>query len=578
MEKVDEKIEKNEEVTASTEEQNVEKQEAVETKPEEKQETQEAPVEEKKEAAEEPEKEKKEAAEKPVETKETNKEITEDKTEETKKITENKTEETREVAEEKAEMETEEKTETAEEESEDIEFEHMLEESLANIQELEVGDKVTGEIINITDSFIFVTLGGKRDAYAEKADYTDKKGKLKYEVGDKLSGYIVKYSETETLIAKSLLTVNLRVLEEAYEGKIPIRGKVTSLTKGGYNIDVSGIRVFCPLSHIDAKMVVDPQQFIGETFDFQIIDFKDNGRNIVVSRKVILEEELNKKKKETLAKLEVGSVVQGKVTRLTSFGAFVDLGGIDGLLHISQFSWSHIESPSDVLNIGDTIEAKIIKMQKEKISLSMKALQENPINKVYDELQEGQVVNCKVLRNLPFGSFVEIKSGVEGLIPISEMARGRRIATPDEVVKEGDLVEAQILKVNREKKKISLSMKRLQPDPWDTLQQQFSENDIVNGVIENIASFGVFIRITEGITGLLPNVKLKVAGEKISKDNIGQEYKVRIVKIDPVQKRVSLEPSSMPESVTETKDDWNKYKKHKPKKNEVIEDNPFSHL
>lgn len=543
MEKVDEKIEKNEEVTASTEEQNVEKQETVETKPEEKIETQEAPVEEKTEPVE-------KAAEVQEETKEEKPEVVEEKPEE----------------------------EVEEAETEDSEFEHMLEESLANIQELEVGDKVTGEIINITDSFIFVTLGGKRDAYAEKADYTDKKGKLKYEVGDKLSGYVVKYSETETLIAKSLLTVNLRVLEEAFEDKIPIRGKVTSLTKGGYNIDISGIRVFCPLSHIDAKMVVDPQQFIGETFDFQIIDFKDNGRNIVVSRKVILEEELNKKKQETLAKLEVGSVVQGKVTRLTSFGAFVDLGGIDGLLHISQFSWSHIESPSDVLNIGDTIEAKIIKLQKEKISLSMKALQENPINKVYDELEEGQVVNCKVLRNLPFGSFVEIKSGVEGLIPISEMARGRRIATPDEVVKEGDLVEAQILKINLDKKKISLSMKRLQPDPWDSLQQQFAENDIVNGVIENIASFGVFIKISEGVTGLLPNAKLKVAGEKLTKDNVGQEYKVRIVKIDPVQKRVSLEPSSMPESVSETKDDWNKYKKQKPKKDEVIEDNPFAHL
>ncbi len=534
MEIIEEKIEKKEEETASTEEQNKIEQDVVE------------PTEQKEEES------KEESSEIPAEELES-----------------------------QIESEEEESTlQTAEdaEENEDSSFEHMLEESLANIQELEVGDKVNGEIINITDSYIFVTLGGKRDAYAEKADYLGKKGKLPFEVGDKLSGYVVKYSETETLIAKSLLTVNLRVLEEAYENKIPIRGKVSSLTKGGYNIDVSGIRVFSPLSHMDTKMVVDPQQYIGDSYDFQIIEFKDNGRNIVVSRKAILEEEKNKLKKETLSKLEVGSIVQGKVTRLTSFGAFVDLGGIDGLLHISQFSWSHIDSPSDVLNIGDTIEAKIIKIQKEKISLSMKALQENPINKVYEELEEGQVVKCKVLRNLPFGSFVEIKSGVEGLIPISEMSRGRRIASPDEIVKEGDLVEAQILKINLEKKKISLSMKQLQPDPWDSFTQQFAENDVVSGIIENIANFGAFIRIIDGVTGLLPNAKLKIAGERLDKDSIGKEYKVRIVKIDLTEKKVSLEPSSMPESVVETRDDWNKYKKQKPKKDDVIEDNPFAHL
>lgn len=534
MVKNDEKIEKKDEIITSTEDQKTDKNEAVETQPEIKPETPENPV------------------DIPTESKES--------------------EQTGEIENEQAEKADNPQTEDTDE------FEQLLEESLANIQELEVGDKVTGEIINITDSFIFVTLGGKRDAYAEKNDYTDKKGNLNLKVGDKLTGYVVKYSETETLLAKSLLTVNLRVLEEAFEEKIPIRGKVTSLTKGGYNIDISGIRVFCPLSHIDAKIVVDPQQFIGESFDFQIIDFKDKGRNIVVSRRVILEEERNRKKKETLARLEVGSVVRGKVTRLTSFGAFVDLGGIEGLLHISQFSWAHIESPSDVLNLGDIIEAKIIKIQKEKISLSMKALQENPLDKIFEALEEGQVVNCKVLRNLPFGSFVEIKAGVEGLIPISEMSRGRRIASPDEIVKEGDLVEAQILKINREKKKISLSMKSLQPDPWDTFQQQFAENDIVSGIIENIASFGVFVRLTDGVTGLLPNTKLKAAGEKISKENVGEEYKVRIVKIDPAEKRVSLEPSSMPETVSDTKDDWNKYKKHKPKKDEISEDNPFAHL
>lgn len=481
-------------------------------------------------------------------------------------------------AETDAETAAAEVAETSEESTEDEIFEHLLEESLANIQQLEVGDKVSGEILNITDSYIFVSLGGKRDAYAEKADYLDKKGNLNYKIGDILKGYVVKYSETETLIARSLLAVNLSVLEEAYAAKIPIRGKVTSLTKGGYNIDISGIRVFCPLSHIDGKLVVDPQQYVSETFDFRIIDFKDNGRNIVVSRRVILDEEKDKIKLETLAKLKIGAIVQGTVIRLTSFGAFVDLGGVEGLLHISQFSWTHIESPSDVLNIGDVIEAKIIKMKGEKVSLSMKVLQENPLDKAFAELQAGDIVKCKVLRNLPFGSFVEIRSGVEGLIPVSELARGRRVANPSEILSEGDLVEAQILKMDKDKRKISLSLKELQPDPWDNLDQELAANDVVTGIVENVANFGAFIKIRDGVTGLLPNVKLKAAGDKLDKNNIGQEYKVRIVKIDMTEKRVSLEPSNMPESVYETKDDWNKYKHHKPKKEDILEDNPFSEL
>ncbi|MDO9576579.1 MAG: S1 RNA-binding domain-containing protein [Candidatus Cloacimonadales bacterium] len=487
-------------------------------------------------------------------------------------------EEIEEKAQPVVEEETEELVEDTEEETEESSFEHMLEESLANIQQLEVGDKVSGEILNITDSYIFVSLGGKRDAYAEKVDYKDKKGNLNYKVGDVLKGYVVKYSETETLIAKSLLAVNMRILEEAFESKVPIRGKVTSLTKGGYNIDISGIRVFCPLSHIDGKLVTDPQQYVSETYDFRIIDFKENGRNIVVSRRVILDEEKDQIKLETLAKLSIGSVVQGVVTRLTSFGAFIDLGGIEGLLHISQFSWTHIDSPSDVLNIGDTIEAKIIKMKGEKVSLSMKALQENPLDKAFEELQAGDIVKCKVLRNLPFGSFVEIRSGVEGLIPISELARGRRVANPSEIISEGDMVEAQILKVDKDKRKISLSLKELQPDPWDNLDKELAVNDIVTGIVENVANFGAFIKIRDGVTGLLPNVKLKAVGDKLDKNNIGQEYKVRIVKIDMAEKRISLEPTNMPESVYEAKDDWNKYKQQKPKKEDIIEDNPFANL
>jgi small subunit ribosomal protein S1 len=460
------------------------------------------------------------------------------------------------------------KTDTVKAGFEDEQLEQLLEESLGKLKILQLGDKVEGEIINITDSFIFVSLGGKRDAYAEKVDYLDKDGNITCKVGETLSGYVVKYTETETVIAKSLVSVNKRVLKEAFEEEIPVNGKVTAFTKGGFIVDVSGVRTFCPKSHIDSKRAVDVKLYVGKNYDFRIIDFKDNGRDIVVSRRAILDEEINKQKKATLEKLELGAVVNGRVVRLTNFGAFVDLGGIEGLLHISELSWIRVESPSELLNIGDEMDVKIIKLQGEKISLSTKALQENPFIAAVLELKEGDVTSCKILRNLPFGSFVEIKPGVEGLIPISELSMGRRINHPSEIVKEGDLVEAQIMKINSEDKKISLSLKALQPDPWASIYDYVSVNDVVNGVIENIVDFGAFIRVKDGITGLMPSSKIKLAGLKLDKSNVGEEIKIRVVNIDESGKRISLEPSELPESEVEGNSDWKKYGKDRSQASE----------
>jgi small subunit ribosomal protein S1 len=519
----------------------------------------------------------KNASEEKIEKKPTqNEEITTEKTEDN-------TEEPQTETQVEAEVQNEEVVEEVvqddlAEESAGENFEQMLEDSLVNIKQLEIGDKVSGEIINVTDSYIFVTLGGKRDVYAEKMDYSDKSGELSYKIGDTLEGYIVKDTETETLIAKSLVSVNLNILHDAFEEKIPVNGKVQSMTKGGYIVDISGIKAFCPISHIDDKIVIEPKKFMNQIYDFRIIDFKDKGKNIVVSRKKILDVEKKKLRKEMLKKLELDSVVDGVVTRLTNFGAFVDIGGVDGLLHISQFSWGHIESPSEVLNIGDEIKAKVIKIKGDKISLSMKALQENPVEAVLRELTEGEVITCKVVRNLSFGSFVEIKPGVEGLIPISELSRGRRINNPSEVVNEGDIVDAQILRINLEDKKVSLSLKALQPDPWDIIGETINEGDVVSGVIENVVNFGAFIKISDGLTGLLPASKIKIAKIDLDSKNVGEEFKIRVVKIDKAAKRISLEPTTMPESFDDDKNGWHKYKKEKKQDDHIDEDNPFANL
>lgn len=487
--------------------------------------------------------------------------------------------ETKEVEKEEIiETETEavvEETAVETDQTEEDQFENLLEKSLGNIKNLEIGDQVEGQVIKITDSYIFISLGGKRDAYAEKTEYQDKNGNLSVENGQILKGYVVKYTDTETLIAKSLVSVNKRVLKEAFEQEIPINGKVNAFTKGGFIINISNVRAFCPKTHIDFKKVVDVKNYIGKNYDFKIIDFKDNGKDIVVSRKALLLAEANRIKKETLEKLELGSVVAGKVTRLTNFGAFVNLGGIEGLLHISELSWGRVESPSEVVSIGAEIETKIIKIDGDKISLSIKALLEDPYNSVVKEMKEGDIVTCRVLRNLPFGSFVEIKPGVEGLIPISELTMGRRINHPSEILKEGEMVEVQVLRMNVENKKISLSLKALQPDPWDNINDSISEQEIVTGIIENVANFGAFIRLKDGIVGLMPNSKMKLAGLKIDKSNIGEEFKVKVANVDAGSKRISLEPTNMPESTSSFDDNWKKYKSQK---NNDLNDSPFADL
>lgn len=463
--------------------------------------------------------------------------------------------------------------------AEDDDYDELLEQSLAGITDHQIGDKVSGEIINITDSYIFVTLGGKRDAYADKSEFTDKKGELKYKVGDNLTGYISKYSDTETCISRSLIGVNLHILREAYENKIPVAGKVISMIKGGLLVDVSGIRAFCPLSQISNKMVPDYKVYLSNDYDFRVIDFTENGKNIVLSRRAILEESEKQQKEMTLSKIQIGDIIKGKVVRLTNFGAFIDIGGLEGLLHISEFAHRRVESPSDMVTIGEEVEAKIIRLKGDKVSLSFKAMTPDPTDLVLAELEEGSIIKCRVLRNLPFGAFVEIQPGVEGLIPISEMDRNRRVVNANDILTPGDIVEVQVLKVRQVERKVSLSLKALQPDPWESIDNVIRVNDVIEGVIENVANFGTFIKISEGVTGLLPNSKMKIANLNYTKENIGETVKIRVSRVDIESKRISLEPTDMPETVSKKdshETDWQSYKHDK--KDEVDEDNPFNIL
>ncbi len=479
---------------------------------------------------------------------------------------------------------TETETETVDddqptEEAEEEDFGKMLEESMPRTFEIQEGDEVSGTIVNITDLYIFVTLGDKLDAIAEKTEYVNEEGELPFKIGDALSGYIVKKSDTETIIAKSFSKshASKTVLLDAHERKIPVTGKVISIIKGGFTVNLLGARAFCPVSQIDLGPVSDTSKYINQEYEFEITEYSESGRNIIVSRRVLLQKQREVLRKETLDKLEAGNILKGKVTRLTNFGAFIDIGGVEGLLHISEIAWKHVESPSDLLNIGDEIDVKVIRLKGNKISLSIKRLERNPAEVALEELEEDQIVSCRIVKNESFGSFAEIRTGVQGLIPISEMRRGRRIGHPSEVVQEGDLVQVKVLRIDREKRKISLSLKALEEDPWDSIDQILTVGQIVHGTIDGVSDFGTFIKVREGLTGLLPKSRMRLANIAHTNESIGQEIDVLVRQIDYDKRRISFDPTDIPGEVIEREGDrnWRAYAKQKW---DPTEGNPFKDL
>ena len=469
-------------------------------------------------------------------------------------------------------------------------FAEMLDASLKKSEKLNKGDVVEGEIVSISPSNIFITLGGKNDAAADTFEYQDKEGNLAYKVGDTLKGFVVNITDSEIRICKSLTRkhADTSAVKDAFEQKIPVQGKVTGEIKGGFSVNVLGARSFCPFSQMDLWISNDKSTYIGNSFDFEISEYSNNGRNIIVTRRRLLQKERDEQQKAALETLEAGTIVKGKISRLADFGAFVDLGGIDGLIHVSEISWSRIKKPSDVLEAGQEVTVKILKIEGNKISLSLRETEANPFDVAIKELNEGDVVKARVIKLMKFGAFVEIATGVEGLIPISELARGRFVSRASEIVNVNDMVEAQIIKIDPEKRKISLSLKSLQSDPWDDINEYINEHDTKKGVIENVEEFGAFIKIIDGITGLIPASKLRRAHLEFSNENVGQEIDVKIMTIDSSKKRISLEPAGVKLDAEEErpktfrrngrKEDtsWKKYAKEKATFGD--EDNPFSKL
>jgi small subunit ribosomal protein S1 len=428
-------------------------------------------------------------------------------------------------------------------------FAEMFESYSAGMNEdIQVGDKIHGKIISISDSAVFVDTGTKADGVVDAEELKNDDGELPFELGDTLALYVVAATESEIRLSKAIAGIGgLNMLKDAYANQIPVEGKVVRTIKGGLHVEVLKRRAFCPVSQIDTQYVEDAGTYVGQTFQFRITRLTDGGRNIVLSRRDLMEAEMQKSRKAFMRELAVDQIYTGHVTRVMPYGAFVELvPGVEGMVHVSELSWSRVDTPDEMVGPGDQIDVKVLRIEPAdkqiKIALSVKQISGNPWDRLGDAVCAGQKMTGKVIRCAPFGAFVEIMPGIEGLVHISEMSYTKRVVNPQEIVKPGQSVAVMIKAVDLAKRRISLSIRDAEGDPWLEVEDQFSIGQRVTGTVEKKEKFGIFVALSPGIVGLLPKSVIKGAadGAKIENFKPGAEIEVVIVSIQAADRRISL--------------------------------------
>ncbi len=424
-------------------------------------------------------------------------------------------------------------------------LEELYERSFQTFQE---GEVVRGRVVHVTDDYVVVDIGYKSEGIIPTSEFKDDKGQVNVRVGDEVDVLLEYHDDDEGVVYLSKeKAAKIKVWDEIsriYEQDGVIEGRIVAKVKGGLSVDI-GIPAFLPGSQIDIRPVKDLDSLVGKTMTFKILKYNRRRRNVVLSRRVILEKEREAKRAETLAKLEEGKVVQGVVKNITDYGVFVDLGGVDGLLHITDMSWGRVGHPSEMFQIGDSITVKVLQYDREneRVSLGLKQLTPDPWNDVEQRYPEGSRVKGRVVSIADYGAFVELEKGVEGLIHVSEMSWTEKIRHPSKIVSVGDLVEAVVLSIDKERRRISLGLKQLEPNPWDIVAERYPVGTIIEGKIKNITDFGVFVGIDEGIDGLIHisdiswTKRIKHPSEVFQK---GQTVRAKVLYIDKNEKKFSL--------------------------------------
>jgi len=429
---------------------------------------------------------------------------------------------------------------------------------------LKEGDRLSGKIIAIGKDTVYIDTGTKVDGVVNLEELLDQNGKLSYKEGDRIELFVVAADESEIRLSKVLSGIGgLHLLEDAYRNEIPVEGKIKETCKGGYRVELMHRNAFCPVSQIDIKYVDKPEDYVGETYLFMITQFEDSGRNIVVSRRTILEKEQRKLEQAFLAGLTVGAEVKGTVTRLMPYGVFVELvPGLEGMIHISEMSWSRLERPEDVVKTGEAIQVKVIGIEdddrpnRKKIALSVKALSGDPWESIAERFHPGDKIKGKVTRCAKFGAFVEIAPGIEGLVHISEMSYKKRIVKPEEIVRPGDAVQVMIKEYSSEDRRVSLSIRDAEGDPWIEVPEKYRPGQVVKGTLEKKEKFGFFVCLEPGVTGLLPKSKISQAPKPsaIEKLKEGNAITVVIDRVIVQDRKISLSPGDSADA-----QDWQEF-------------------
>jgi len=389
-------------------------------------------------------------------------------------------------------------------------FETALEDYLQkDFADLEEGSLIKGKVVRIGSEVVLIDVNFKSEGQVPLEEFLDSEGNVNVTEGDDVDVFVVHKDDQEGTIALSHKRAKrMRVLDELEEfqsNEDNVPGRIVKRIKGGYTVELKGIEAFLPGSHVDLRPVPDMDALVGQDFEFRILKINRKRTNVIVSRRVILEEEREKNRQDLMETLEEGQVVPGKVKNITDYGVFIDLGGLDGLLHITDMSWRRIKHPKEMVQMGDNLELKVLSFDQEsqKVSLGLKQLVPNPWENIHEKYPEGQKVTGRVTNIMDYGAFVELEPGVEGLVHISEMSWTRKLKHPSQMVKNGDEVDVIVLGVDSEKKRISLGMKQVKPNPWDLVEEKYPEGTVLEAPIKNITDFGLFIGIEDGIDGLI---------------------------------------------------------------------------
>jgi len=427
-------------------------------------------------------------------------------------------------------------------------FAQLFEESLAR-QEMRQGEVITAEVMLIDRNFVVVNAGLKSESYVPLEEFLNDQGELEVKVGDFVQVAIEMledgYGATRLSRDRAKRIAAWNFLEEALNNNSLVTGTITGKVKGGLTVMSNGVRAFQPGSLVDMRPVKDTTPYEGKTMEFKVIKLDRKRNNVVMSRRAVLEATADKDREKLLENLQEGTVVKGIVKNITDYGAFVDLGGIDGLLHITDLAWRRVRHPSEVLNVGDEVTAKILKFDAEKnrVSLGMKQLGDDPWVGIARRYPAGTRLFGKVTNLTDYGSFVEIEQGIEGLVHVSEMDWTNKNVHPSKVVSLGDEVEVMILEIDEERRRISLGMKQCKPNPWDDFAMNHKKGDKVRGAIKSITDFGIFIGLPGGIDGLvhLSDLSWSATGEEAMRNfKKGDEVEALVLGIDVEKERISL--------------------------------------